>query len=264
MAEVGGFVSSVRDVKGAHALVTGGGRGIGRAIAAALSRAGGRVTALGRDERRLEEAVAAGDAAAYVLADITNEADVVRACGEAVARLGPVDILVNNAGGADTASLGKTDVELIRRMLELNLVSAFVLVRIVLPAMIERGYGRIISVASTAALKGYPYASAYCAAKHGLVGMTRALALEIARTGVTANAVCPGYTDTDLVRTAVARIAERTGRSEADIRAELVAGNPQQRLVEPREIAAAVVYLAGANAAAVNGATLSLSGGEVG
>ena len=257
-------MSSVRDVRGGHALVTGGGRGIGRAIAGALTGAGARVTVLGRDERRLQEAVAANAAAAYVVADITSESEVARACGEAAARLGPVDILVNNAGGADTASFGRTDVQLIRRMLELNLVSAFVLVRTLLPAMIERGFGRIINVASTAALKGYPYASAYCAAKHGLVGMTRALAIEIARTGVTANAVCPGYADTDLVRTAVAKIAERTGRNEAEVRAELVAGNPQQRLVEPHEIAAAVVYLAGANAAAVNGATLSLSGGEVG
>ncbi|KAB2849775.1 MAG: SDR family NAD(P)-dependent oxidoreductase [Hyphomicrobiaceae bacterium] len=254
----------VRDVKGAHALVTGGGRGIGRAIALALTEAGARATVLGREESRLKAAVKAGDAAAYVVADITNEAEVARACGQAMARFGPIDILVNNAGGADTAAFGKTDIELVRRMLELNLVSAFVFVRLLLPAMIERGFGRIINVASTAALKGYPYASAYCAAKHGLVGMTRALAVEIAKTGVTANAVCPGYTDTDLVRTAVADIASRTGRPEAEVRAELVAGNPQQRLVAPHEIAAAVVYLAGANAAAVNGATLSLSGGEVG
>lgn len=257
-------MTSVRDVKGAHALVTGGGRGIGRAIAAGLTHAGARVTVLGRDERRLREAVAANEASAFVVADVTSEADIERACKDACQRLGPIDILVNNAGGADTASFGKTDVELVRRMLELNLVSAFALVRSVLPGMIERGYGRIISVASTAALKGYPFASAYCAAKHGLVGMTRALAIEIAKTGVTANAVCPGYTDTDLVRTAIAKIAERTQRSEVEVRAELIAGNPQERLVEPHEIAAAVVYLAGANAAAVNGATLSLSGGEVG
>ena len=251
-------------MKGAHALVTGGGRGIGRAIAAALTRAGCRVTVLGRDRRRLEQAVGGKDAAGFVVADITDERDVMRACAEAASSQGPVDILVNNAGGADTASFGKTDVELVRRMLELNLVSAFVLVRTLLPAMIDRGYGRIVNVASTAALKGYPYASAYCAAKHGLVGMTRALALEIARTGVTVNAVCPGYSDTDLVRSAVARIVERTGRDEVEVRSELVSGNPQRRLVEPREIAAAVVYLAGADAAAVNGATLSLSGGEVG
>ncbi len=197
-------------------------------------------------------------------ADVTDEASLARAVAEAVEKRGRVDILVNNAGGAESQPFARTDLALLRRMLALNLESVFALSRLVAPAMIAAGEGRIINVASTAGLKGYAYVSAYVAAKHGVVGLTRALAQEFAKTGVTVNAVCPGYTETDLALDAVRNIVARTGRSEAEARAELAKSNPQGRMVQPDEVAAAVLYLASPAAASVNGVALSVSGGETG
>jgi NAD(P)-dependent dehydrogenase (short-subunit alcohol dehydrogenase family) len=151
---------------------------------------------------------------------------------------------------------------MVRRMLALNLESVMTLTRLVAPGMAARGFGRVINVASTAGLKGYPYVTAYVAAKHGVIGFTRALALEMARTAVTINAVCPGYTETDLVRGAVETIMARTGRDEASARAELAKSNPQGRMVTPAEVAAAVLYLASSAAGSVTGVALSVSGGE--
>jgi NAD(P)-dependent dehydrogenase (short-subunit alcohol dehydrogenase family) len=196
---------------GRHALVTGGSRGIGAAIADVLAQAGARVTVLGRDRTALDE-VADRVGGQMVVADVTDAAALATALAEAEGGLGPIDILVNNAGAAESAKFQNADDALWERMLALNLTSVVRATRHVLPGMLDRNWGRIVSVASTAGLKGYAYVSAYSAAKHAVIGLTRSLALETARTGVTVNAVCPGYTDTDLVRGSAAHLAERTGK----------------------------------------------------
>ncbi|HKX07861.1 MAG TPA: SDR family NAD(P)-dependent oxidoreductase [Stellaceae bacterium] len=252
---------------GLHAAVTGAGSGIGAASATALARAGARVTLLGRRRERLDAQVRAiseqgGSAAAQVL-DVTDAAAVPAAFEAAAKRFGAVDILVNNAGDAESAPFGKTSLELFERMLHVNLTGAFVCTQAVLPAMLRAKRGRIVNIASTAGIKGYPYVAAYCAAKHGLVGLTRSLALETARTGVTVNAVCPGYTETELVDQAVARIADKTGRSADAARAELAATNPMGRLMTPEEVAATVLYLCLPSSTAITGQAIVVAGGEV-
>ncbi|HVL77335.1 MAG TPA: SDR family NAD(P)-dependent oxidoreductase [Noviherbaspirillum sp.] len=252
-----------------HALVTGGARGIGAAIADALLEQGARVTLLGRDAAALETAradMAARFGAARVAtanADIARREQLERAFAEAAQRMGPIAILVNNAGQAQSAPIGKTDAALWERMLAVNLTGSFHCTQLALPGMLEQGYGRIVNVASTAGLIGYSYVSAYCAAKHGVVGFTRALALELATTGVTVNAVCPGFTETDIVRDAVANIVAKTGRSEQQARAELAARNPQKRLIQPEEVANAVAWLCLPASASITGQALPVAGGEV-
>jgi 3-hydroxybutyrate dehydrogenase len=250
-------------VEGAHALVTGGGRGIGAAISRTLSAAGARVTVLGRNEESLSATVAAGDAKAYVVADMTDEAAVTNALARAAAAGGPVDILVNNAGAAHSAPFARTSTVDLRRMLEVNLIGPALATRLVLPAMVERKFGRIVNVASTAALKGYAYVTAYAAAKHGLLGLTRSLALEFATTGVTVNAVCPGFTDTDLIGQSIDLIVAKSGRTVDQALAEFTKSNPQGRLIQPVEVAGAVLYLCGRDAGSVTGVALAIAGGEV-
>jgi 3-hydroxybutyrate dehydrogenase len=249
--------------KARHALITGGGRGIGRAIAAALTEAGATVTVLGRGQAQLAEAVRGGDASGYEVADVTDGGAVEDGFRRAAAARGPIDILIANAGGAESAPFAKADPELFRRMFELNVMGVVHCARAVLADMAGRGFGRIVAVASTAGLKGYAYVSAYCAAKHAVVGLVRSLAIETATTGVTVNAVCPGYTDTALVRASVARIAAKTGRSEEVALAEMLEANPRGRLISPDEVAAAVVFLCSPGAAAITGTTLTVAGGEV-
>lgn len=248
---------------GRHALVTGGSRGIGRAVAAALVAAGARVTVVGRDAAALEGVVAAGEAQAFATADVTDAEAVARAAETAAAANGPVALLVANAGGAVSKPFGRTSAEDFTAMWNLNLMGVVNAARATLPAMRESGFGRIVAVASTAGLKGYPYVSAYCTAKHAVVGFVRALAIEMARTGVTVNAVCPGFTETDLVERSLAEIAGKTGRSREDALAELTRHNPQGRLVGPAEVADAVLWLCGANAAAITGQAIAVAGGEV-
>ena len=249
---------------GRHALVTGGGRGIGAAIARMLVDEGARVTILGRDAARLD--VVARDAPDRIFgagADIADEAQVAAAFAAARARFGPLAILVNNAGQAASAPFLKTDAALWQAMIAVNLTGSFLCSRAALPDMLAAGWGRIVNIASTAGLKGYAYVAAYCAAKHGVVGLTRALAAEVARSGVTVNAVCPGYTESDLLAQSVANVVAKTGRSPEAARAALAAGNPQGRILEPREIADTVRWLCGADATSIHGQSIAVCGGEV-
>jgi 3-hydroxybutyrate dehydrogenase len=250
-------------LSGRHALVTGGGRGIGRAVAAALSSAGATVTVLGRQQAALDDAVASGHAAGVIVADVTDAAAIDAGVKAAEAARGPFDILVANAGAAETAPFGKTDPEQFRRLFELNVLGIVNCAQILLPGMVARRSGRIVAVASTAGLKGYGYVSAYVTSKHAVVGLVRSLAVETAKTGVTVNAVCPSFTDTDLVRESVAAITKKTGRSEQDVVAQYVKDVPMARLIKPEEVAAAVVYLCSAEASAVTGTAMTVAGGEI-
>ena len=248
---------------GQHAFVTGGGRGIGRAIAAALAGAGAAVTVVGRSEAPLREAVAAGEAAGCAVADVTDAAAIKRQVAAAEGARGPIAILVNNAGSVESGPFGKTDPSVFAAMWNVHLLGAVHASQAVLPGMIARGFGRIVNIASIAGLKGYAYVTAYCAAKHALVGLTRALAAETATRGVTVNAVCPGYTDTALIRDSIDRVAAKTGRDRADVLAEYQRDTPIGRLIRPQEVAAAVLYLCSPEAAAVTGTTLAVAGGEM-
>jgi NAD(P)-dependent dehydrogenase (short-subunit alcohol dehydrogenase family) len=248
-------------LEGQHAIVTGGGTGIGAATANALAAEGARVTLIGRRREPLE--IAATGSGFFAVADVTDRAQIDRAFGEAREMQGPITILVNNAGAAESAPFGKIDAAGWRRMMGVNLDGVFNCCQAALPDLIEAEMGRIVTIASTAGLIGYRYTAAYVAAKHGAVGLMRALATELASTGVTANAVCPGFTDTGLVDQAVARISDKTGRSAEDARAELASLNPQGRLVSPDEVANAVVWLCLPESRSITGQAIAVAGGEV-
>jgi 3-hydroxybutyrate dehydrogenase len=251
---------------GKHALVTGGATGIGLAIAQALLAQGVKVTITGRTEANLQTAVQSCHEAGLIQAlmmDVSDSASVTAGFALAVQQFGAVDILINNAGQASSAPFLKTTEAQWQHMLAVNLTGTFLCTQQVLPAMLAQSWGRIVNVASTAGLKGYAYVAAYAAAKHGVIGLTKSLALEVAQKGVTVNAVCPGYTETDIVRDAIANIMAKTGRSEAQARAELAAANPQQRLIQPEEVADAVLWLCSPASAAQNGQSIAVAGGEV-
>lgn len=267
-SRVPGDASGPYPLLGRHAVVTGGARGIGAAIAHELARLGAQLTLMGRTleplESRAEEIRQAhGQEVRAVPVDVTDAERVRAAFAQARATLGAPAILVNNAGAAESAPFKRTDPALWRQMLETNLTAAYLCTAEVLPDAIAAGFGRIVNVASTAGLRGYAYLSAYCAAKHGLVGLTRALALETARTGVTVNAVCPGYADTEMTVRTIENIAAKTGRSREEARAELESFNPQGRLVEPHEVATTVGWLCLPSSAAITGQAIAIAGGEV-
>jgi len=246
---------------GRHALVTGANRGIGAAIARALSNEGASLTMMVRDASRAR-AVAASlkGPHAIVVADLTDRIVTQQACADAANQHGPVDILVNNAGYTETAPFLKTEPDLFERMIAIHLLGAVHTMQGVLPAMIERGRGHIVNVASTAGLHGEAYVSAYVAAKHALVGLTRSVAIEMEKRGIAVNAVCPGYTDTDLVRNAVARISAKTGKSEDEALHSILSRARQSRLVTPDEVAAAVVRLCVSPTDAPSGQTVVMDG----
>jgi 3-hydroxybutyrate dehydrogenase len=248
---------------GRHAVVTGAGRGIGAAIATALAAEGAQVTLLGRNEAQLKEKCETLLVAQAICCDVTDEAAVGAAFAEARRVFGPVAVLVNNAGAAESAPFVRTSLELLRRMLDVNLIGIFLCSRAALPDMLDAGSGRIVNIASIAGLKGAAYVSAYCAAKHAAIGLTRALALETATKGITVNAVCPSYADTDMARRAIANIVAKTGRSAADAEMELVRKNPQGRLIRPEEVAATVLWLCAPGSEAITGQAIAIAGGEV-
>ena len=248
-----------------HALVTGGSRGIGAAIARMLAHEGVRVTLLGRDTQALQRSVQAlaGEGHGAVVADVTDEEEVQAVFASARAERGPITVLVNNAGQAESAPFARTSLEMWQRMLAINLTGTFVCSQAALPDMLDAGWGRIVNIASTAGQRGYAYGSAYAASKHGVIGLTRSLALEVARKGITVNAVCPGYTETDLLAQSIANVAAKTGRSAEAAREQFAADNPQGRLVQPEQVADAVRWLCGEGASAITGQSVSVSGGEI-
>jgi NAD(P)-dependent dehydrogenase (short-subunit alcohol dehydrogenase family) len=251
-----------KPLAGQHALVTGGSRGIGWAIAQGLARLGATLSLTARDAGRVQ--AAAKEIGGFAApGDMASAADIERCFKAAVAAQGEIDILVNNAGVGRSAPFHRMDGAFWDATIGLNLTGPFLCIKQVYDSMRRRGYGRIINISSTVGLRGYPYIAAYAASKHGLIGLTRSLALECAKTGVTVNAVCPGYTDTDLVKEAVDVIVEKTGRQADEVRRELAHMSPIERMITPEEVAETVAWLALPSSAAITGQSIVVAGGAV-
>ena len=257
---------SSRPLEGRHVFITGAAQGIGAAIAEKLAHQGAVLTLAGRRQPVLEtlaQRLQTVTRCAVVTMDVSDDYAVAQGFAQARAALGPIAMLVNNAGQAESAPFGKTSPELWQRMLDVNLTGTFLCTQAALPDMLAARAGRIVNIASTAGQRGYAYVAAYVAAKHGVIGLTRALALEMAQKGITVNAVCPGYTETEILRQSIANVMAKTGRSEAEARAEFAQSNPQRRMVQPQEVADAVQWLCSDAAASITGQSISVSGGEV-
>lgn len=253
---------------GRHAVVTGGGRGIGAAIAIELARRGASVTVMGRDVPALEAVAAAIERehrtpTAAVRCDVADGASIERAFAESAARFPAPHILVNNAGYAEAAPFLETPLDTWERMLAVNVTGPVLCIRAVLPAMLASGAGRIVNVASMAGLKGYTKTTAYSASKHALVGLTRSLALEVRKRGVTVNAVCPGYTDTDMAAIAERNIMKALGKTAAEARAMVIRRMPRGEIIRPVEVAHVVAWLCTPAAGAINGQAIPVAGGEM-
>ncbi len=249
--------------KGRHALITGGGTGIGAAIALALDAAGAKVTITGRRMKALEETCALGANIHPLVMDVSDEASIVEGTAAAIAARGIVDIHVANAGIAETSPFAKTPLEFWRKIMTTNLDGVFLSCREVIPGMLENGWGRIITVASIAGLRGLKYGVAYSASKHGVIGMTRVMSEEYMGKGITANALCPGYVRTPIVARNTALIMQRSGLSEAEAEAAMSNDNRHARLVEVAEVADAALWLCGPNSGSINGQTIEIAGGQV-
>jgi len=243
-------------------VVTGGARGIGAAVTRALVAHGAKVTMLGRSAAPTDD-LADSRSLFYTQADVCHPKAVSKAFESARICFGPIHILVNNAGQGRSAPFLKTDIALWRSMMQVNLDGVYHCIQAALPAMLAAGWGRIVNIASTAGLTGYGYVSAYCAAKHAVVGLTRSLAVEVAAKGVTVNTICPGYTETEMLQRTIDGIVAKTGRTEAEARAELTAKNPQKRMIQPEEVANAVAWLCLPGSEAVTGQSIAIAGGEV-
>ncbi|MFM2421797.1 MAG: hypothetical protein RL291_327 [Pseudomonadota bacterium] len=248
---------------GRHAIVTGGGTGIGAAIARTLAASGVNVSVLGRRDGPLAEVAAAHPNIAPFVCDVTNAAEVAAAVARAAERFGTANILIANAGSAESKPIASMDGAHVQRMLDVNFMGTFNLWHAGLPALRKAGSGRLIAIASVAGLKGYPYVAAYTAAKHAVIGLTRSFALELAESGITVNAVCPGFVETPMLDASISNIVAKTGRSKDDAQRALTSGNPQRRVIQPEEVASAVLWLCSDGARSVNGHTLTISGGEI-
>lgn len=245
-----------------HVVISGGGSGVGAEIARRCSAAGARVTILGRNLTTLQ-AIADETGAVPLACDVTDQQAVAETLAKATELYGDIAIAVANAGAADSMPFSKMTADHFDQSIAVNLNGVFHLWQAALPSMKKARWGRLIAIASTAGLKGYPYVSAYCAAKHGVIGLTRSLAIELGTCGVTANAICPGFIETPLLQRSIQKITDQTGMSAEQAAKSLLAANPQQRYITTSEVAASVLYLCSDEAAAMNGHTLTLSGGEI-
>ena len=260
------MTESAGTLTGRHVLVTGASRGIGADIAATLAADGARVSLVGRDAARLAAvatSLGGSDRVVPVVADVTDAGAVNEAFATARRHFGPVHILINNAGQAAAAKFTDTDETLWTRIIGVNLTGTYLCTRAAVADMLHAGFGRIVNIASIAGLKGAPYISAYATSKHAVIGFTRSLALEFATRNITVNAVCPGYTATDIVQRAVDNIVKKTGRSESEALATLTATNPQGRLISPAEVSGAVLWLCRPGTESVTGQSIVIAGGEV-
>lgn len=251
------------DLSGKHALVTGGGTGVGAAVALALAEAGARVTISGRRKEALREVAEQTALISTVECDVTDPASVDAAFAKMRDHSGPADIVVANAGAAESHPFAKLDLDAWKRMIDVNLTGVFLTLKAALPDMQEKGWGRMIPMASVAGLRGSAYTAAYTASKHGVIGLTKSMSIELAKSGITVNAICPGYTETPMLERTLSNIREKTGMSREEAANAILKGTASGRFIQPAEVAQTVLWLCGPNSDSVNGQAIVLSGGAI-